>query len=246
MMRAALLVLCLLPFLRVGAQTLTVATDVWPPFRMMQGEQIVGYDIDVLNEVSARTGLTFKVEQMPWARALRSIEFGESDIMVGLAHTSERARYIDYLPQAYKSCQPAFYGLTQYTQTVNSYDDLAPYRIGYVIDSAYFSRFDHDNQLLKTAISREVQLLKMANSGNIELLIGTDCQVDYELMQRDELVLTKAPWQPAERIDLYYGFSQVNELNTAKTKIETVLQAMQNDGYFDALGARYFGLAVSN
>lgn len=239
-MRAALLFLSVLPCL-LSAQTLTVATDVWPPFRMLQGDQIVGYDIDVLNEVAARTELTFSVEQMPWARALRSIEFGQSDIMVGLARTPERARYIDYLPLVYKSCRPAFYGLEQYSKTINTYDDLAPFRVGYVIDSAYFERFDEDNQLLKTAIPREIQLLKMANRGNIELLIGTDCQVDYELTQRKTLALTKAPWQPAERIDLYFGFSQLNELDAAKSSISKALQSMQNDGYFDALNARYFG-----
>ncbi|WP_119395968.1 substrate-binding periplasmic protein [Salinibius halmophilus] len=236
----SLALLALLP-LGVAAQTLTVATDVWPPFRMEVDGEIVGYDIDVLAEVAQRTGIEFSVERMPWARALRSIEYGESDLMVGLAYTRERDEYTDYLYYVYKSCRPGFYGDASITDTINTYEDLYQHRIGYVRDSAYFPRFDNDEQLFKVSTAREEQLLQMVSRGNIELLIGTDCQVDYELMQRPDLGLAKAPWQPAERIDLYYGFTEQRQLVAEKDKIEAALQAMTNDGFFDALYKEYFG-----
>lgn len=223
------------------ARPLTVATDVWPPFRMEKDGQLYGYDIDVLTEVSKRSGLTFNVEKVPWARALRSLEHGGADLMVGLAYTQERDRYVDYLHFVYKSCRPSFYGKASTTEQISAYSDLYQFRIGYVRDSAYFARFDQDNELFKVSTAREEQLLLMASAGNIELLIGTDCQVDYELKQRPELGLSKAAWHPPERIDLYYGFSEQVDLSAEKTKIEAALQAMTNDGFFDQLYVEYFG-----
>jgi len=46
-------------------------TDLWPPFRMLKEDgHLQGLDIDLLNELSRRTGMRFEVRRAPWARGL--------------------------------------------------------------------------------------------------------------------------------------------------------------------------------
>lgn len=238
-MRWGALLICLLSA-SLAAKSLKVATDVWPPFRMQQDGELIGYDIDVLNEVGRRTGITFEIELMPWVRALRHLEYGQSDLMVGLALTAERDRYIDYLAQPYHQCRPAFYGQARLSQTLQSYGDLSDLSIGMVKDSAYFPRFDQDNDLNKVSTARENQLLLMAQSGNIDVLVGTDCQVDYQLIQQPQLTLSKAPFQPDSAIELYYGFSEEAALASQRAAIAQALSEMQADRFFYFLNQRYF------
>jgi len=65
-----LVLLMLAPLCRAAdGESLRVMTDLWPPFRL-EGEngQLQGLDIDLLNELSRRTGLRFDVQRAPWAR----------------------------------------------------------------------------------------------------------------------------------------------------------------------------------
>ncbi|WP_265448659.1 transporter substrate-binding domain-containing protein, partial [Aeromonas salmonicida] len=52
-----------------GAPTLTVATDVWPPFRVLQPDgQFRGLDMDILQRLQSRSGIQFEVKRVPWGR----------------------------------------------------------------------------------------------------------------------------------------------------------------------------------
>ena len=131
-----------------GAPTLTVVTDVWPPFRMLaQNDEFHGLDIDILHQLQARSGIALTLKRVPWGRALKQMQTGQADLMIGLAHTPERAAFIDYLQPAYYQCRPAFYGKAAAVATLKTYEDLRGREIGYVLNSAYFAPFDDDGQL---------------------------------------------------------------------------------------------------
>jgi len=189
---------------------LLVMTDLWPPFRMLneQGE-LVGLDIDLLAQLSQRTGLQFEVRRAPWARGLAALQQGRADLMAGLAKTPEREQYIEYLPRPYHVCSPRFYAAPVQARYLRDYAQLEPLQLGYVLESAYFEPFDSDQQLRKVAVSSEEQLLEMLVRGRLQAIIGTDCQVDYALRDpRWQGQIAKAAYAPAAHTDLYIGFSR--------------------------------------
>jgi hypothetical protein len=92
---------------------------------------------------------------------------------------------------------------------LNDYASLRGLRIGYVLESVYFQPFDSDKALDKVGVSNEQQLLEMLALGRIDALVGTDCQVDYSLLD-PKLAgrIVKAAYQPQARTELYIGFSR--------------------------------------
>ena len=220
---------------------LRVMTDYWPPFRIEGPEgQIAGLDIDLLAELERRTGLRFEVHRAPWARSLAALQSGSADLMTGLARTPERERYIDYLEQPYYACAPRLYATPEIAANIRDYADLRGHTIGYVLESAYFEPFDSDRQLKKFGVNNEAQLLQMLTLGRLQLVIGTDCQVDYEL--RDPQLarhIVRTRFQPDSRTDLYIGFSHRRPLVAERQLIDNALRQMAAEGWMQRAAARY-------
>src|SRR3989344_8294618 len=123
-MRWSLLLIALLCQLVLADERvpLRVMTDLWPPFRMEDAQgNLPGLDIDVLNEIGRRSGLSFDIQRAPWARGLADLQQGRADLMIGLAKTPEREQYIEYLSSPYYACAPRFYTAASIAPQVRSY-----------------------------------------------------------------------------------------------------------------------------
>ncbi|WP_271410615.1 substrate-binding periplasmic protein [Pseudomonas sp. Q1-7] len=221
---------------------LRVMTDYWPPFRIAgEGEQLRGLDMDLLAELERRTGLRFEVQRAPWSRGLAALERGSADLMTGLARTPERERYIDYLERPYFTCAPRFYSLPELSRSVTGYPQLGRYVIGFVRGSAYFEPFDSDQALNKVGVGNEGQLLDMLRHKRLQLVIGTDCQVDYELLRDPTLAgrIVKLAYRPPARTELFLGFSRQRSLQGQRRVIAEALGQMIDEGWVLDAARRY-------
>ena len=214
---------------------------LWPPFRMEDAQgNLTGLDIDVLNEIGRRSGLSFDIQRAPWARGLADLQQGRADLMIGLAKTPEREQYIEYLSSPYYACAPRFYTAASIAPQVRSYADLQGKVIGYVNESVYFQPFDADRSLNKRGVNNEQQLLQMLLRGRLAVVIGTDCQVDFELLQPGYAgVIAKTRYQPEARTELFIGFSKVRAQLREQTLINTALRQMLAEGWIKRQAKRY-------
>jgi len=55
-----------------------------------------GMDIDILNAITAETGITFNYHLSEWNNALSNIKLGESDIITGIIFSEEREKFFDF------------------------------------------------------------------------------------------------------------------------------------------------------
>lgn len=249
-MRALLLALLLgLPLVAAAEEfaPLRVAVDNnWPPFRMSDAQgQLRGLDFDLLDELSRRTGLRFEIQVVPWARTLAAMRNGQVQMMTGLARTAERETFIDYLQPSYYSCSPRFYGPPQRAEAITEYAQLRGPRIGYVLESAYFQAFDSDSELTKVGVKNEQQLLQMQLRGRVDLLVGTDCQLDYQL--RDPALgsrVVKLAYRPDSTTELFIGFSRQDARPREEELIGTALRQLLDEGWVTRAAARYWGDSV--
>ena len=195
--------------------------------------------MDILQQLQRRSGIRFEVKRVPWGRALKQMQTGQVDLMIGLAMTAERAAFIDYLQPAYYQCRPAFYGKAAAVSTLRTYADLQGKKVGYVLNSAYFAPFDADNRLDKHGVPTEDQLLRMVQRGHLPLMIGTDCQVDYALSQDNEAGLLKAAYQPPQPVVLYLGMSKHSPHQALQQPLALALQELVASGEIAALAKPY-------
>lgn len=239
--------LCILQLLdaaRVVAEDVSVATEVWPPFRIGDPEHpnaLTGIDIDLLEMLSKRLGISCRVRRMPWARCLESMRSGDADLITGLARTPERAEFIRYSAIPYHTVFPAFYVKKGTADRIRSYEDLRRVTIGYSLKSAYFEPFDSDERLSKIGVSTERQLIQMLALGRLEAIVGTGANVDYDIsimgLWGD---IEKAAYRPDAHTGLHVGISRKSPLMERAEEIDRILEYLVQSGRLLPVLETYF------
>jgi len=78
--------------------TLVVATNAtFEPYEYMQGEEIVGIDMDLAQAICDLIGMDLKVENLEFDAIINSVQSGKADIgIAGMTVTEERIQSIDF------------------------------------------------------------------------------------------------------------------------------------------------------
>lgn len=166
---------------------------------------------------------------------------GSVDAMSGLAFRRERAEYMEYIWPTYYQCATVFYVPSKPQQRLRVYEDLYRYEIGFIPDSAYFSRFDQDEKIKKVGVSNEQQLIGMLGRGRLQAFIGTDCQADYEIAQspfRDQI--DKAEYRPGNRVELHLAISKRSPFFEQRALLGQALEGLVHSGELRTLSQPYF------
>lgn len=232
------------PALSAEKPEMVLGTDAWPPFTINDDKSpygMRGIDIDALGLLAEKMGVSLRVVHIPWARSLEYMKSGEIDLLTGLAYTNERAEYIRYTEIPYYTAAPAFYVSKGKAGMVRSYSDLYRYRVGYVRSSAYFEPFNSDAKIDKYPVSNEDQLLQMLVRNRVEVIIGTDSQVEYDIAQLGlRGKVEKALFAPPEKIEIYLGISKKSPFINHYVQINHIMKELIRSGEIDKLASKYF------
>lgn len=238
-MKIKLILLLFITTFTISSQDIKLATDVWEPFRIKKDSKLIGIDIEIIKLLEKELESNILIIQKPWVRCLKSMESGSVDMMIGLAYTEDRAKYIEYIDFAYYRVKPAFFQLSSKGK-VKSYKDLSNKKVGYVNGSSYFKEFDNDLTLEKVALPQEKMLITMLLRNNIDIFVGSDIQVKYELNKRNlSGKIVETEYSPDHQIDLFIGISKKSELIKDKDSIEQAIRKIIDDGKVDEIVRDY-------
>lgn len=223
---------------------LKAVTESWPPFRINSDEAengFVGIDVDILKGLEQFLGRKIIIDRHPFARALEMIRTGDADITPGIAFTDQRNEFISYVPTSYFSVAPVFLTQKGKGRMVRSYDDLYRFKIGYSLHSAYFEPFNTDEKLDKLGVATEEQLIKMAALGRIDLIIGTNPNLLYDVKRfgfKEKVELTS--YRPEKNTPLFIGLSRKkHESSGLSEKINTYIRHLVSSGELDRILGKY-------
>lgn len=76
-------------------------TEGYMPWEQSVGGVASGVNIDIVNAIGKKLGVTPKFEVYPFKRNLVLLESGEVDLVCSLSYREERAVYANYLAPAY-------------------------------------------------------------------------------------------------------------------------------------------------
>lgn len=245
---AALITISVISFLSISATVfardkLIAVTEIWPPFRIQDDSKkhrLTGIDIDIIEGLEEFLNLEIEIIRCPYARALDQIKNGEADIITGVAFTKRRSGFIDYIYPSYFTVGPVFYTQKGRGHLVKNYDDLKKYEVGYSLHSAYFEPFDSDLSLKKVGISTEEQLLKMVAMGRLDLIVGTNPNLQYDIKKYGlEDKLEQAQFVPQKTTPIFLGVSKGHKNEMLKSKIEEYLRKIIANGTLVHITTKY-------
>ena len=86
---------------------LIVATSPdFPPFESLDGDQIVGIEVDIMEKIAEALGVEIKFEQMDFDSVLPGVQAGKFDVgMSGITVTAEREKNADFTDPYFMAAQ---------------------------------------------------------------------------------------------------------------------------------------------
>ena len=88
-------------------ETIVMGTNAeFEPFEYMEGDQIVGFDVEVVKEIGADLKQNLKIENMNFDSLINALVSGKIDMIIaGMTVTEEREQSIDFSEPYYTSTQ---------------------------------------------------------------------------------------------------------------------------------------------
>lgn len=201
-----LLSVLLLPSM-VQAESLRLAYEEYPPYEYVEGGQLVGTSIWLINEVCRRLGLEPEYVHAPFARALYDAKTGDVDGLFSIFYKSERTDFLYYPSEALGKTVTAIVVRDDSSVRIDSLEDIRQYTIGAVRGYSHGEDVDAMEGLNITEVASNAILLKMLGSGRIEMAL---CNIDvlshlHSLKDYDWTIKTLKTLQTRP---IYIGFSK--------------------------------------
>jgi polar amino acid transport system substrate-binding protein len=216
----------------------------YPPFESVDADgNYVGFDVDLMNEVAARMGVTVEWVDMPFDSLIAAVQEGKIDMAVSaFNYSEERDQMIDFT-DAYYTSEDAFTVAESFSGTIVNPEDVAAYKVGvqtgttqdgWLTDTLVASGALAEENLFR--YDRVDQAMLDLKSGRIDVMMS-----DY--------VPAKALAEQLGGLKVVYnGVLSSGPMNMVipqgntelAGEINAVLAELQAEGFIDELAVKYF------
>jgi polar amino acid transport system substrate-binding protein len=217
-------------------EPLQVVGSADPPFRSFGPEGAGGMYFELMNEAARRLGWTVVYREVPSARALRMMEAGEADVMLGPLRNADRERYLSYSRTVLPAEDKAFYTRPG-APPIRRLDDLVGRRIAVHRGKRYGGAFDEDPRLQRTEVNEYRIALEMVARQRLDVAVLPERQGDL-LLSMLGLALLKQPLSlPGE--PPFVVFSRRSPWLDRQATLDRAFQSMHEDGSWRRIVQRY-------
>lgn len=204
------------------------------PFEYREGGNIVGFDIELIGEISKLINKDIEVEDMAFDGLLPALQTKKIDLIIaGMTATEERKKFVNFSESYYKSQQAIVVNKDE--NGINNFDNLIGKDVGVVlgytgdiivseITNVKVQRYNASSEAIMALKSKKVQAVVL----------------DYEpaknySAQNPELKLIETDSQSEE-----YAIAIRKEDTQLLNDINKALATLKENGTYDALLNKYF------
>lgn len=222
--------------------TLQGATDPsFVPFEMMDQDsgEMVGFDMDIIQEVADRAGFAVDINTMDFNGIIPAIQTGNIDFAIaGMTITDERQEIVDFSDPYYDS---GLRILVKQNSDVQTIDDLDGMRIGTKIGSTSYDYLQEElgDSAEITPYPGSSDMYMALMGGNVDVVFYDAPNVSYFAQTKGQgRVKTVGPLYEGQQYGIAFakGSEWVTPANEA-------LAAMHEDGTYDDIYKEWFGEA---
>ena len=222
--------------------TLKAVTDPsFVPFEMMDQDtgKMVGFDMDILQEVADRAGFDVDLKTMDFNGIIPAVQTGNVDLAIaGITITDERQKIVDFSDPYYDS---GLRILVKDGSDVKTLDDLAGKRIGTKIGSTSydFLRQQLGDKAEITPYPGSADMYMALMGGNVDAVFYDAPNVGYFAQTKGKgRVETVGPLYEGQQ----YGIALAKDSDWVEP-VNKALAAMHQDGSYDEIYEKWFGKA---
>jgi polar amino acid transport system substrate-binding protein len=228
----------LIPY-HASANSIRVPAFHFPPWIIVQGAEVSGINIQILEKFSEQLSLDIVYVPSPFKRSLQHMETGYTDLATSLLKRPEREVYMYFIEPAYKTkSTKAFYVKKGNANRIKEHKDLYNLKIGVERGTKYFDLFDNDRNITKVAITSGPDQLHLLLLGNrIDTFIETASSMDYRLNVEPGLneKIEKALYSYNYEIPVFMAVSKKSSYANQIPQFNKVMKEMVEQGIVEKI-----------
>ncbi len=240
-MKTLLIAVCALLSFEIHAKDISMVATDWEPYygnELKEG----GVITKLATAAFKRAGFNTTISFVPWARALKQVEDGESDVLLGAYYNKERA--VTYIPsEGFYSIETALVankslGISKW----GSLEELKPYRIGVARGYANSEAFDKADFLQKHVVGNPLQNLQKLSLGRVDMIVIAAGRLNYEASKKSKVDINSLVLLTPvlAKNSLHITGSRKTDGMKAKIKaFNTAIKEMKADGSFNHILKSY-------
>ena len=229
----------------LGGKKFVIATDTtFAPFEFRDGGDLVGIDMDLLNEIADRGNFEVEIQSLGFQAAVSAVTSGQADgVIAGMSITDERKQTFDFSDPYFDSgIQMA---VAESNDDIKSYEDLEGETVvakGGSEGEAEAKKLSEEYGFTVKALDQSTNLVESVKNGSAAAVFDDYPVLKYGITQGNGLkvVTDKIPGGQ-------YGFAVKKGDNAELLQaFNNGLARMQADGSYDETLAKYLGEDSSN
>ncbi len=225
------------------SQVLNIAVTHLPPSRIIEGENVEGIFIDILEAIFYPMHLKLEYTIAPFKRCLVYLKDGDVDMYIGLFKRPEREKYVYYIePPFQNKTVKAFYLRKGEGDRIQQYEDLYTLKRGIGVRSGFktFPRFDEDEKLQIQSVRTDKQNLMKLESERIDAFVQTEEVADYLVATLGFVgKFEKAPYKYDALNPAYIAFSRKSPYMSRIQEIEVAAKRFVEAGNVQRIKQQY-------
>lgn len=227
----------------VQAGTLTTCTHLpYEPFQFQEGDEIVGFDVDVVDEIAADLGVEQQIVDTPFEtiQSGEDLNAGKCDLAAaGMTINEVREENLDFSDPYFSATQAL---ITQAGAGYESLEDLEGLRLG-IQSGTTGAEYAQENATGAELVTFEDLglLLTAVQSGQVDAAIN-DNTVLYDFAGDNDDVEVTAEFDTGEQ----YGIGVRTDNAELLEAVNATLARIEEDGTYDEMYEEWFGTAPTS
>jgi polar amino acid transport system substrate-binding protein len=220
---------------------LIVATDAaWPPFEYMEGENVVGADLEIAADIADSLGVELEIVNVAFDSLSMYLDNGEADLAIAaITVTEEREETMEFSEPYCDSRQ--YIVVKEDDDTVESIDDLAGYIIGvHLGTTGDFLASDEVNMGVLAGTGASVQQYKDLtiasmglNAGDVQAIICDELLAKNLCTVNEGLKCFEATYADGSSTLEQYAVAAAKGETELIEKVNEVVVPLKEDGTID-------------
>ncbi|MDY4011217.1 MAG: basic amino acid ABC transporter substrate-binding protein [Fusobacterium gastrosuis] len=216
-------------------QVVYVGTNAeFAPFEYLEKNQIVGFDIDLLNAISKETGIEFKVKDMAFDGLLPALQTKKVDLVIaGMTATPERQKTVLFSKPYFTAKQVII--TKGEDKSLKSFDNLAGKKVGVMLGFTGDSVVSEIKGAKVERFNAAYAAIMALNQGKIDAVVLDSEPAKKYIANSKQLMIANVP---AEEED--YAIAVRKNDKALIEKIDAAVAKIKANGEYDKILKKYF------
>jgi polar amino acid transport system substrate-binding protein len=204
------------------------------PFEYMEGDKVVGFDIDLINAIAEKIGTEIEIKNMSFDGLLPALQSKKVDLIIaGMTATEERKKAVNFTKSYYTANQVII--TTDSAEEINSFDQLSGKTVGVVLGFTGDVVVSELEGVEAKKYNAGYAAIMDLQAGKIDAVVLDGEPAENFVKNNEGLKIASATGEKEE-----YAIAVGKENEELLNKIDKALEELKADGTYDELLKKWF------